>query len=241
VGTLARTTHGKTEMTPEEVAENYQKALSSAEAYVKERKTEMTEWTQWNGGECPVSPDTVVEYKIRNDPQQNTVYEALAGSLTTWKHRGRYGDIVAYRVVPRVQNPEVEWHGGVCPVPPDALVGYAQRTGRTGLAQANCLDWRHTGRGGDIVRYRLAEVVAPPVAEPEKTSALDVQVGGSHYKDFAIQPVEFIHANKVPFIEGNCIKYLMRWREKGGVKDLEKVKHYVDLLIDLETRKEPNP
>jgi hypothetical protein len=68
-------------------------------------------------------------------------------------------------------------------------------------------------------------------------SALDTQVQGTHYKGFAIQPVEFIHANDVPFIEGNCIKYLMRWREKGGVKDLEKVKHYVDLLIELESRR----
>ena len=67
-------------------------------------------------------------------------------------------------------------------------------------------------------------------------SALDTQIQGSHYKGFAIQPVVFIHANNVPFIEGNCIKYLMRWREKGGIKDLEKVKHYVDLLIELETR-----
>lgn len=65
---------------------------------------------------------------------------------------------------------------------------------------------------------------------------LDVQVGGGHYKTFAIQPVEFLHANNIPFIEGNCIKYLMRWREKNGVQDLEKVKHYIDLLIELETR-----
>jgi UDP-3-O-acyl-N-acetylglucosamine deacetylase len=69
-------------------------------------------------------------------------------------------------------------------------------------------------------------------------TALDTQVAGSHYKKHAIQPVEFIHANDVPFIEGNCIKYLMRWRDKGGVKDLEKVKHYIDLLIELEHRKE---
>lgn len=69
-----------------------------------------------------------------------------------------------------------------------------------------------------------------------KQSALDIQHGGNHYKGFAIQPVEFIHANGVPFIEGNCIKYLMRWREKGGVKDLDKVKHYVDLLIELEAK-----
>jgi len=66
------------------------------------------------------------------------------------------------------------------------------------------------------------------------TGALDVQVGGDHYKKLKIQPIEFIHANNIPFIEGNIIKYIVRWRDKNGVKDLEKVKHYVDLLIDLE-------
>lgn len=67
-------------------------------------------------------------------------------------------------------------------------------------------------------------------------SPLDVQVGGSHYKDFAIQPVEFIHANGIPYMEGNVIKYVARWRSKNGLKDLEKAKHYIDLLIELETR-----
>ena len=65
-------------------------------------------------------------------------------------------------------------------------------------------------------------------------SALNEQVGGGHYKKFAIQPVEFIHANGVPFIEGNCIKYLMRHREKGGPEDLRKVIHYCRLLLKLE-------
>lgn len=67
-------------------------------------------------------------------------------------------------------------------------------------------------------------------------SALDVQVGGGHYKDYAIQPVEYIFVNNIPFIEGCCIKYLTRWRDKGGIEDLNKVKHFIDLLIDLEER-----
>ena len=77
-----------------------------------------------------------------------------------------------------------------------------------------------------------------PAPEPEHVAtALDVQVGGEHYKKMKIQPVEFIHANGIPFIEGNIVKYVVRWREKNGIKDLEKVKHYVDLLIQLESRK----
>jgi hypothetical protein len=67
-------------------------------------------------------------------------------------------------------------------------------------------------------------------------SALQTQIGGGHYRKHRIQPVTFIFENNLPFIEGNCIKYLCRWRDKGGLADLEKVKHYVDLLIELETR-----
>lgn len=65
-------------------------------------------------------------------------------------------------------------------------------------------------------------------------SPLNKQVGGSHYKDQAIQPVEYIHANKVGYFEGNVIKYVTRWRNKNGLADLEKAKHYIELLIELE-------
>lgn len=67
-----------------------------------------------------------------------------------------------------------------------------------------------------------------------KPNPLEVQVGGGHYKALKIQPIEYIHANDLPFCEGNVVKYITRWKEKGGLKDLEKVKHYVDLLIELE-------
>lgn len=60
------------------------------------------------------------------------------------------------------------------------------------------------------------------------------QVGGGHYKDMAIQPVEFIHKNQIPYLEGNVIKYLCRWRSKNGIEDLRKAAHYIELLITLE-------
>jgi hypothetical protein len=72
------------------------------------------------------------------------------------------------------------------------------------------------------------------------TSALDVQVAGNHYKDLPIQPVEYIYANKIGYFEGNVIKYVSRWRSKNGIKDLEKAKHYIELLIELETRNGSN-
>ena len=70
-------------------------------------------------------------------------------------------------------------------------------------------------------------------------SALDVQVGGSHYKDMAIQPVEYISANNLNFLEGCIVKRITRWRDKPSAErfqDLEKIKHEVDLLIEMERR-----
>lgn len=69
------------------------------------------------------------------------------------------------------------------------------------------------------------------------SGALEVQVGGDHYKAMAIQPVEFIHANSIPYFEGNVIKYVCRWRSKNGLDDLKKAKHYLELLIELEARR----
>lgn len=64
--------------------------------------------------------------------------------------------------------------------------------------------------------------------------SLNVQVGGTHYKDLPIQPVEYIYRNSVGFFEGNVIKYVSRWRTKGGVNDLKKARHYLDMLIEYE-------
>ena len=67
--------------------------------------------------------------------------------------------------------------------------------------------------------------------------ATDVQVGGDHYKNMAIQPVEYMHANGIGYFEGNVIKYVSRWRAKNGIPDLLKAKHYLDLLIEFESAK----
>jgi hypothetical protein len=58
------------------------------------------------------------------------------------------------------------------------------------------------------------------------------QVGGSHYKKYQIQPIEFIVKNNIGFVEGNILKYILRFKDKGGVQDLLKAKHYIELLID---------
>ena len=69
------------------------------------------------------------------------------------------------------------------------------------------------------------------------------QIGGSHYKNMKIQPAQFINENNLPFAEGNAIKYICRHRNKGEVQDLEKAKHYIDMIIerDYGTQTKPLP
>jgi hypothetical protein len=66
------------------------------------------------------------------------------------------------------------------------------------------------------------------------TTANQTQIGGDHYKEKSIQPWDFIAANQLGYFEGNIVKYVTRWRDKGGINDLKKARHYLDKLIELE-------
>lgn len=67
-------------------------------------------------------------------------------------------------------------------------------------------------------------------------SALNEQVGGDHYKNMAIQPVDYIFKNQMGFLEGSVIKYVSRHKNKNGVEDLQKARHFLDLLIEFTMR-----
>lgn len=90
----------------------------------------------------------------------------------------------------------------------------------------------------DAYQEPFNEPEMPIAPLPETLDPLKVQVGGNHYKDMPIQPVEFIHANGIPFIEGAVIKYVCRWRNKNGLDDLQKAAHFLELLMQLEKSKE---
>jgi len=62
----------------------------------------------------------------------------------------------------------------------------------------------------------------------------DKQVGGTHYKDNSIQPWDYVWANNLGYFEGSAIKYITRWRQKGGIEDLRKAVHFLEKLISLE-------
>ena len=82
---------------------------------------------------------------------------------------------------------------------------------------------------------------SPPYYDPEDVSlkssasnALDVQEGGNHYKKCKIQPIEYIHANNIGYLEGNVIKYVTRHKDKNGVEDIKKAMHYLELILEMQ-------
>lgn len=66
------------------------------------------------------------------------------------------------------------------------------------------------------------------------SSSLDVQEGGDHYKKMKIQVVEFAHANNLDGFQFSIVKYACRFRDKNGLQDLKKARHFIDLLMELE-------
>lgn len=64
-------------------------------------------------------------------------------------------------------------------------------------------------------------------------TANDTQIGGDHYHRKVIQPWDYIVANNIGYLEGNIIKYVSRYKEKGGLQDLYKASHYLDKLIEV--------
>lgn len=88
----------------------------------------------------------------------------------------------------------------------------------------------------DLVRPTVEQWRKLFYAPASVADALTKQVGGDHYKKYKIEPIEYIIANNIPFVEGCIIKRITRWRDKGGIQDLEKIKHEIDILIELEKK-----
>ena len=67
-------------------------------------------------------------------------------------------------------------------------------------------------------------------------TANERQEGGDHYVSMTIQPWDAIQQWGLGFLDGNVVKYIARWRKKNGVEDLKKARHYLDKLIEMETK-----
>jgi hypothetical protein len=82
--------------------------------------------------------------------------------------------------------------------------------------------------------------ITPQEIQGTHQSALDKQVSGNHYKDCGIQPIEYIHANNLSYLEGNVIKYTTRHSKKNGKQDILKAIHYLELILEMEYKGETN-
>ncbi len=114
---------------------------------------------------------------------------------------------------------------------PDAAV-------RKSLNDATPNEWSESFRRWSESRQghvHIAETSMAIAANLEvEASALDVQEGGDHYKHLAIQPMEYSMKNGLDACQHTAIKYITRFRDKGGIEDLRKAKHCIDLLIGFE-------
>jgi len=68
----------------------------------------------------------------------------------------------------------------------------------------------------------------------EEIKAFEVQIGGTHYKQMKIQPIEFIYENQIPYMESNVIKYICRHKYKNKEEDIRKAIHYCMLILEKE-------
>lgn len=178
-------------------------------------------FTIWRGGECPVPAGALFTVRFRN----GTIASTSSGSLD-WGNSGSVSDIVAYKLV---EQPATDSGvTGTVNYETGDFAGEATAADAKDLAadMLSDLGWHFDG-----TTWVQDDV---PVSVETTDSALAVQVGGSHYKDLTIQPIEYIHANKLGFAEGNVVKYITRHRQKHGADDIRKVIHYCQLLLELE-------
>lgn len=126
------------------------------------------------------------------------------------------------------------------PLQPEGWIGYISNVADTLSALSYYVQAK-----GDKTRFGFYEhelelliPVEPSKTKSEGTSALDKQVSGNHYKDCGIQPIEYIHANGLSYLEGNVIKYTTRHSKKNGKADIEKAIHYLELILEMEYKGE---
>jgi hypothetical protein len=100
-------------------------------------------------------------------------------------------------------------------------------------------EWKYYARTRSSSRSCVSLLLNPLNTiekEADPVDPLTHQEGGSHYKNKAIQPIEYIMANGLGFCEGNVVKYVTRYKDKNGIEDLKKARHYIDFLIEDQER-----
>lgn len=207
----------------------------------------------WAGGEQPAeTKGCMVEALWRNA----TNGDIAPADDIRWAHEGLADDIVAYRVLGQA----VTTRGSALPTAPGLLdkaaahmreraATYDSPQGERSMAKTVALFNLHHGtalteaqgwhfmqilKGTRLVSAKGYHADCAEDGIVTEPSALAVQIGGSHYKDLAIQPIQYIHANKLGFCESNVVKYITRHAAKNGADDIRKGIHYCQLLLELQ-------
>jgi hypothetical protein len=189
---------------------------------------------EWRGLPSDAIPTGHVDVQFRNG---STVTDIEADRLRWDKGDDGYS-IVRWRPS-EARREWNEWHGAKKhEARPSGLVDVVLRNGTEMLCRsAETLHWKHIGRAGDIVRWRLAESFDEAPIKSDESSPLFAQVGGDHYKKLAVQPMEYSMANGLDPLQHTAIKYITRFRDKNGIEDLRKAIHTIEMLIEWETKR----
>ena len=83
----------------------------------------------------------------------------------------------------------------------------------------------------------MEKIMTTKIFDESWDDPLTAQVGGDHYSKLVIQPVEYITANNLSYLQGSVIKYVTRYQNKNGVEDLQKAIHFVKMMIQEEEDK----
>lgn len=162
--------------------------------------------------------------------------------MTIVNSKFKVGDkVIAVKDTP--QNPE-GWIGYITNLNPGtgAFDFYAQAVEGSEEFAFDAHELELLSVGKVVIRQEgvLHNVEIKGTLDSEHKSALDKQVSGNHYKDCGIQPIEYIHANNLSYLEGNVIKYTTRHSKKNGKQDILKAIHYLELILEMEYKGETN-
>jgi len=187
--------------------------------------------TYVNGDKLPVPPGTQDCPGCGLPAGEGSAMVSEFGSMRQWHHACR-DDYLTKIKRAIAANP---------PVPPALVEALGREMDKAEGAHKAHLDalFRTTAPtlGSHLTVEEAARMANAPPGEvhlPPEADPLAVQIGGDHYKTMAIQPMEYSMKNKLDACQHTIIKYVTRFRSKGGVQDLEKAKHCIDMLIAFE-------
>jgi len=96
----------------------------------------------------------------------------------------------------------------------------------TAVERAHCVPFQ--------TAIRNKQLITPPTPIKPMTPANAKQIAGDHYKQYGnLQPWDVIIAWNMGYLTGTALKYLARWRDKGGIDDLKKAIHFIEKQIEV--------